>query len=93
MRTLRGGERIRVALLFLLLSALHARSAMSAANDDKIKDFIARQRVLLLREREAVVEQAHLLVSNCSAKVLESRGLALLNLGVVNTNTGLGGKM
>jgi len=58
-----------------------------------IEAFIARQRTLLERERTAVIEQAHLLVSNCSPKVLEARGLALLSLGVASTSLGLGGKM
>ncbi|KAH7101714.1 P-loop containing nucleoside triphosphate hydrolase protein [Auriculariales sp. MPI-PUGE-AT-0066] len=49
-------------------------------------------KTLLQKERDAVVEQAHLLISNCGPKLLEARGLALLNLSVVNTSIGLGGK-
>ncbi|THU84385.1 P-loop containing nucleoside triphosphate hydrolase protein [Dendrothele bispora CBS 962.96] len=57
-----------------------------------LSSFIARQRVLLKRERDADIERSSLLLSNCGPKLLEQKGLALLGLGVVGVNVGLGGK-
>ncbi|KAG8830770.1 hypothetical protein FRC17_004265 [Serendipita sp. 399] len=54
--------------------------------------FLDRQRHLLARERQEEIDQTSLLLSNCSPKLLEKKGLALLGLGVVNVNIGLGGK-
>lgn len=47
---------------------------------------------LLAFERETDLAQTSLLVSKCSPKLLESRGLALLNLQACNVSIGLGGK-
>ncbi|KAI5889355.1 P-loop containing nucleoside triphosphate hydrolase protein [Schizophyllum commune H4-8] len=54
--------------------------------------FIERQRQLLSAERQAEIERSSLLLSNCGPKLLEHKGLALLNLGVASINIGLGGK-
>jgi hypothetical protein len=62
------------------------------SSDDQLRAFILRLKEMLLEERRADVEQAAILLSNCSSKVLEQSGLALLNLAVLNVNTGLGGK-
>lgn len=62
------------------------------ATDDQCAKFIARQRVLLKRERDAEVERSSLLLSNCGPKLLEQKGLSLGGLGVVGVNIGLGGK-
>ncbi|KZV87777.1 P-loop containing nucleoside triphosphate hydrolase protein [Exidia glandulosa HHB12029] len=67
-------------------------STPNLATDGDVARFIDRQRKLLQKERDAVIEQSTLLLSSCSAKLLEQRGLALLNLGVVNVRIGLGGK-
>ncbi|KZV78805.1 hypothetical protein EXIGLDRAFT_783246, partial [Exidia glandulosa HHB12029] len=67
-------------------------STPNLATDGDVARFIDRQRNLLQKERDAVIEQSTLLLSSCSAKLLEQRGLALLNLGVVNVRIGLGGK-
>jgi DNA polymerase alpha-associated DNA helicase A len=57
-----------------------------------VQSFIARQRLLLGREREAEVERSSLLLSNCGPKLLEQKGLSLGGLGIVSVNIGLGGK-
>ena len=62
------------------------------ATDDQCTKFIARQRVLLKRERDAEIERSSLLLSNCGPKLLEQKGLSLGGLGVVGVNIGLGGK-
>ncbi|KAL1691488.1 P-loop containing nucleoside triphosphate hydrolase protein [Schizophyllum commune] len=54
--------------------------------------FLERQRRLLAAERQAEIERSSLLLSNCGPRLLEQKGLALLNLGVVSINIGLGGK-
>lgn len=54
--------------------------------------FFERQRELLAKERQAEIDQSSLLISNCSPKLLERKGLALLGLAVVQVNIGLGGK-
>ncbi|EDR10416.1 uncharacterized protein LACBIDRAFT_319758 [Laccaria bicolor S238N-H82] len=54
--------------------------------------FIARQRTLLAKERDAEVERSSLLLSNCGPKLLEQKGLSLGGLGVSSINIGLGGK-
>lgn len=63
---------------------------MATAN--QLTVFINRQRVLLNRERDAEIEQSALLLTNCGPKLLEQKGLAILGLGVVSVNVGLGGK-
>ena len=60
--------------------------------DDQLKAFIARQRLLLSKEREAEISRSSLLLSNCGPKLLEQKGLSLGGLGVVSINIGLGGK-
>ncbi|RDB23722.1 DNA polymerase alpha-associated DNA helicase A [Hypsizygus marmoreus] len=62
------------------------------ATDTQLADFIARQRVLLKRERDAEIERSSLLLSNCGPKLLEQKGLSLSGLGIVGINIGLGGK-
>jgi DNA polymerase alpha-associated DNA helicase A len=57
-----------------------------------LRAFIDRQRVLLLKERDAEIERSSLLLSNCGPKLLEQKGLAILGLGVAGMNIGLGGK-
>lgn len=62
------------------------------ATDAAIRDFIQRQRVLLTAERDADVSRSSLVLTSCSTKLLEIKGLALSGLGVVNVSVGLGGK-
>jgi len=62
------------------------------ATADQLAAFIHRQRDLLSRERDAEIEQSALLLTNCGSKLLEQKGLAILGLGVVSVNIGLGGK-
>ena len=54
--------------------------------------FIQRTIDLLAHERDTDLAQTSLLASKCSPKLLESRGLAILNLQVANISVGLGGK-
>jgi DNA polymerase alpha-associated DNA helicase A len=65
---------------------------MSATNDAELNAFITRQRELLAQERQAEVDRSSLLLSNCSQKELEHKGLSLGGLGVASINIGLGGK-
>lgn len=60
--------------------------------DPALAAFIARQRVLLAKEREAEIDRTSLLLSNCGPKLLEQKGLALGGLSVSSINVGLGGK-
>ncbi|KAF5384145.1 hypothetical protein D9615_003261 [Tricholomella constricta] len=62
------------------------------ATDSQITDFLARQRLLLKKERDAEIERSSLLLSNCGPKLLEQKGLSLGGLGIVSINIGLGGK-
>lgn len=62
------------------------------ASDVQVTEFIARQRLLLSKEREAEIERSSLLLSNCGPKLLEQKGLSLGGLGIVGVNIGLGGK-
>ncbi|KAF8336585.1 P-loop containing nucleoside triphosphate hydrolase protein [Cantharellus anzutake] len=62
------------------------------STNDLLKAFFDRQKELLEKERKAEVDRNALLVSACSPKLLESRGLALTGLGVVEISIGLGGK-
>ncbi|KAG8845639.1 hypothetical protein FRB96_002307 [Tulasnella sp. 330] len=62
------------------------------ASEADLIAFIARQKILLTAEREADIERSSLILSSCSPKLLELKGLALNNLGVVNVSIGLGGK-
>ena len=64
----------------------------SSVDTTRISAFFDRQRTLLQEERQAEVEQSSLVLSSCSPKLLEKKGLALLGLGVVNVGLGLGGK-
>lgn len=57
-----------------------------------ISAFIDRQISLLQQERDTEVEESNLLLSNCAPKLLEKKGLALLNLSVANVQVGLGGR-
>ena len=54
--------------------------------------FFENYRRLLERERDAEIAQTALLLTNCSPKLLERKGLALTGLRVANVNIGLGGK-
>ncbi|EIN14507.1 P-loop containing nucleoside triphosphate hydrolase protein [Punctularia strigosozonata HHB-11173 SS5] len=65
---------------------------MTPSNDAELVAFIARQRELLARERQEEVNRSSLLLSNCSQKQLEHKGLAIGGLGVASLNIGLGGK-
>jgi len=60
--------------------------------DPVLAAFIARQRVLLTKEREAEIDRTSLLLSNCAPRLLEQKGLALGSLSVSSINVGLGGK-
>ena len=62
------------------------------ATADQLAAFIQRQRDLLIRERDAEIEQSALLLTNCGPKLLEQKGLAILGLGIASINIGLGGK-
>ncbi|KAI0374894.1 P-loop containing nucleoside triphosphate hydrolase protein [Pilatotrama ljubarskyi] len=62
------------------------------ASEEHLQAFIARQRELLKREREAEIERTSLLLSNCPPKLLEQKGLALCGLGTASIGIGLGGK-
>ncbi|KAF8892891.1 AAA domain-containing protein [Infundibulicybe gibba] len=62
------------------------------ATHTELSAFIARQRLLLSKERDAEIERSSLLLSNCGPKLLEQKGLALGGLGVAGINIGLGGK-
>jgi DNA polymerase alpha-associated DNA helicase A len=62
------------------------------ATDAQVTEFIARQRLLLAKEREAEIERSSLLLSNCGPKLLEQKGLSLGGLGIIGVNIGLGGK-
>jgi DNA polymerase alpha-associated DNA helicase A len=64
-----------------------------STDSELVTAFVARHRLLLEKERNAEVERSSLLLSNCGPKLLEKKGLALLALGVVGVNIGLGGKM
>jgi len=62
------------------------------STNEEIKVFIERHRQLLAKERDAEIQRTSLLLSKCSPKLLEQKGLALNGLGVVGMNIGLGGK-
>ena len=63
------------------------------SNEQQLAAFIARQRLLLSREREEEITRGSLLLTNCGTKLLEQKGLALTGLSVVDIKIGLGGKM
>ncbi|KAA1474386.1 P-loop containing nucleoside triphosphate hydrolase protein [Dentipellis sp. KUC8613] len=65
---------------------------MIITSEQQLTTFIERHRVLLTQERDADIERSSLVLSNCSPKLLEQKGLALNGLGVVGVNIGLGGK-
>ncbi|KAF8062300.1 P-loop containing nucleoside triphosphate hydrolase protein [Lyophyllum atratum] len=62
------------------------------ATGTQTTEFIARQRLLLKKERDAEITRSSLLLSNCGPKLLEQKGLSLGGLGIVGVNIGLGGK-
>ncbi|KAE9390633.1 P-loop containing nucleoside triphosphate hydrolase protein [Gymnopus androsaceus JB14] len=62
------------------------------SSDSQLSAFIDRQKQLLARERDTEIERSTLLLSNCSPKLLEQKGLALLGLGIHEVKIGLGGK-
>ncbi len=62
------------------------------ATDEQLNAFIARQRALLDKDRDAEIERTSLLLSNCPPKLLEQKGLCLAGLGVSSVGVGLGGK-
>jgi DNA polymerase alpha-associated DNA helicase A len=62
------------------------------ASEAQVTSFIDRHRTLLAKERQAEVERSSLLLSNCGPRLLEQKGLALLGLGIIAVNIGLGGK-
>ncbi|KAF9515834.1 hypothetical protein BS47DRAFT_1371885 [Hydnum rufescens UP504] len=62
------------------------------SSEIQLRAFLERQSQLLQRERTAEIERTSLLLSSCSPKLLEKKGLALGGLGVVGINIGLGGK-
>ncbi|QRV98888.1 DNA polymerase alpha subunit A [Ceratobasidium sp. AG-Ba] len=57
-----------------------------------LQQYLSRMRILCQQERTAEVQQSSLLLSACSPKLLEQKGLALLGLGVSKVHVGLGGK-
>lgn len=61
-------------------------------NEKRLSDFFDLQLYLLKQERDAEIEQNSLLLTNCSRKLLEQRGLAVLSLSVNNTTIGIGGR-
>lgn len=63
-----------------------------ATTSSDLEQYLSRMRALCLQERMAEVEQSSLLLSACSPKLLEQKGLALLGLGISNVQIGLGGK-
>jgi DNA polymerase alpha-associated DNA helicase A len=73
-------------------AASHDPAIGSIATEAQLSLFIDRHRILLAKERNAEVERSSLLLSNCGPKLLEQKGLALLGLGIVGVNIGLGGK-
>jgi DNA polymerase alpha-associated DNA helicase A len=62
------------------------------ATPEDVLVFVDRYQKLLTKERDAELEQSSLLLSKCPPKLLEQRGLALVNLGVANIHIGLGGR-
>ncbi|KAL4076888.1 AAA domain-containing protein [Scleroderma yunnanense] len=60
--------------------------------EPSLRAFITRQRTLVSRERDTEIERTSLLLTNCTPKLLEQKGLSLGNLGVVSAGIGLGGK-
>ena len=63
---------------------------MTSSGD--IQTFIDRQIHLLQQERDTEVEESNLLLSNCAPRLLERKGLAILNLSISNVQVGLGGR-
>ncbi len=63
-----------------------------APSEGELDAFLSRHEALLAAEREEEEEQTRLLNTNCSPKLLESKGLALGSLGVASISVGLGGK-
>ncbi|CAK9781174.1 putative DNA helicase [Cutaneotrichosporon oleaginosum] len=63
-----------------------------APTEAELEAFFSRHEELLAAERAEEEEQTRLLNTNCSPKLLESKGLALGSLGVASISVGLGGK-
>jgi DNA polymerase alpha-associated DNA helicase A len=61
-------------------------------SEKELEAFITRHQQLLLEERDAEIERSALLLSSCGPKLLEQKGLALINLGMASISVGLGGK-
>ncbi|KAH8112236.1 P-loop containing nucleoside triphosphate hydrolase protein [Phellopilus nigrolimitatus] len=57
-----------------------------------IASFFDRHLGLLQDERNAEIDENTLLRSKCSPKLLEQKGLALLNLSIANIHVGMGGR-
>lgn len=68
------------------------RNPYTMATESELAAFLDRQTLLLKRERDAEIERTSLLLSSCSPKLLERKGLALGALGVASVRIGLGGK-
>ena len=64
----------------------------AASTSTYAEKHIQRTIELLAHERDTDLAQTSLLASKCSPKLLESRGLAILNLQVCSMSVGLGGK-
>ncbi|KAF8752000.1 P-loop containing nucleoside triphosphate hydrolase protein [Rhizoctonia solani] len=90
------GALLDVALIQAFLTsegnAIELKKLLSTATSNDVEKFLSRMRDLCLKERMAEVEQSSLLLSACSPKLLEHKGLALLGLGVSSVQIGLGGK-
>ena len=65
--------------------------AASSSGSSYAEKHIQRTIELLAHERDTDLAQTSLLASKCSPKLLESRGLAILNLQVCSMSVGLGG--
>jgi hypothetical protein len=59
---------------------------------DQVAPFLERFEELLKDERAAEIERTSLLLSNCSPRLLEKKGLAIGNLSIASVSIGLGGK-
>ena len=80
-------SRFRIPPQYTILLLAHFM-----ATEADIRKFIDRQYTLLDTERDAEIERTSLLISSCSQKLLEQKGLALGGLGVASVAVGLGGK-
>lgn len=62
-------------------------------SSELLRCWVQKHTDLLIQERKVEQEESKLLLSKCPPKQLERNGVALLGLGVVSHNVGLGGKM